>query len=133
MGKIRRTFDTQFKTRVCQAIRTGDKTVRDVCREYQLARSMVGRWLEAFDTGTIEGRANSRERALEHENEKLKAKIGELTMQIDVLKKIQEWKRRQKDVASSIITESNLAQYQRRAEPPASRSPRTTTKGKSTR
>ena len=133
MGKIRRSFDTQFKTRVCQAIRARDKSAEEVCREYQLARSMVYRWLDAFDTGTIEGRTSNRERALEQENEKLKAKIGELTMQIDVLKKIEDWKRQQKNVVSSIITESNLAQFQRPAERPASRFPRTTTKGKSNR
>jgi prolyl oligopeptidase PreP (S9A serine peptidase family) len=94
---------------------------------------MVYRWLEESDTGPIEGRPSGRERALEQENEKLKAKIGELTMQIDVLKKIEDWKRQQKNVVSSIITESNLAQFQRPAEPPVSLYRRTTTKGKSNR
>jgi hypothetical protein len=93
----------------------------------------VDRWLKAFDEGRLTGRSNSREKELERENERLKAKVGELTMQIDILKKIEDWKRRERSVASSIITEENLDQFQRPAKPPASPSRRTTTKRKKTR
>lgn len=133
MGNIKRTFDTQFKVRVCEAIRSRQKSAAAVCREYQIAQSVLYRWLDAFDAGTLGERTANREQALERENEKLKAKIGELTMQIDVLKKIQEWKQLQRNAASSIITESNLAQFQRPAEPPASPCRRTTTKRKTKR
>ena len=33
MGKIRRKFDVQFKTKVCQSIEAGICTVLDICRE----------------------------------------------------------------------------------------------------
>jgi hypothetical protein len=108
-------------------------TVAEACREYQLSRNTVDRWLTAFDEGRLSGSGNSRERELERENERLKSKVGELTMQIDVLKKIEDWKRRERSVASSIITEENLAQFQRPARQPESRSRRTTTKRKKTR
>ena len=133
MGKIRRKFDVQFKIRICETIRGGLSTVQEISREYQLSRSVLERWLVAFDDGRLGEHGNSRERELERENERLKAKVGELTMQVDILKKIDEWKRREKSVASSIITEDNLAQFQRPAKPPASPSRRTTTKGKKTR
>jgi transposase-like protein len=133
MGKIKRTFDIQFKTRVCEVIRGGMATASEVCREYQLSRTTVDRWLKAFDEGRLTERSSSRERELERENERLKAKVGELTMQIDILKKIEDWKRRERGVASSIITEENLAQFRRPAKPPASPSRRTTTKRKKTR
>jgi len=133
MGKVRRTFDVQFKTRICEVIRAELASIGEVCREYQLSRTTVDRWLAAFDEGRLTEKPSSRERELERENERLKAKVGELTMQIDVLKKIEAWKRRQKSVASSIITEENLAQFQRPARPPASPSRRTTTKRKKTR
>ena len=95
-----------------------------------LSRSVVERWLTAFDDGTLNERGSSREKELERENERLKAKVGELTMQIDVLKKIDDWIRRERSVASSIITEDNLAQFQRPAKQPVSPSRRTTTKGR---
>jgi transposase-like protein len=133
MGRIRRRFDAQFKMRVCQAIQTGQQTVAEISREHQLSRTVVSRWLSAFATRPIEDRPNVRERELERENEKLKAKIGELTMLVDALKKMEAWKRRQQSVNSSVITASNLAQFQKPAEPPGSPSPRITTSGKPTR
>ena len=133
MGKVRRKFDVGFKFRICEAVRSEQVSTAEVCREYQLARSMVNRWLEAYDEGRLAGNDSSRVRALERENEQLKAKVGELTMQIDILKKIEDWQRREKSVASSIITEENLARFQRPAKPPASPSRRTTTKRKKTR
>jgi len=131
MGKIRRKFDVQFKIRICETVRGGLATISEICREYQLGRNVVDRWLAAFDDGRLTEK--SQERELERENERLKAKVGELTMQIDVLKKIDDWKRRERSVASSIITEENLDQFQRPAKQPASQSRRTTTKGKRTR
>ena len=133
MGKIRRKFDIQFKTKICEVIRSGAASIAEVCREYQISRTVVERWLAAFDEGRLTGRTSDRERELERENEKLKAKVGELTMQIDVLKKMDEWLRQQRSVASSIITEENLAQFQKPAKPPKSPSRPTTTKGKKTR
>lgn len=133
MGKIKRSFDAQFKTRVCEAIRSGMMTAAEACREYQLSRTAVDRWLAAFDAGKLGERRSSRERELERENEKLKAKVGEMTMQIDILKKIEDWKRRERSVASSIITSENLARFQRPAPRPASPSQPTTTEGKKTR
>jgi hypothetical protein len=108
-------------------------TAAEACREYQLSRTAVDRWLAAFDIGTLGARQSTRERELERENERLKAKIGELTMQVDILKKIEDWKRREKSVASSIITSENLARFQRPAQPPASASRATITEARKTR
>lgn len=133
MGKIRRKFDAHFKTRICETIRSGLSNINEVCREYQLSRSVVERWLSAYDEGSLNERGSSREKELERENERLKAKVGELTMQIDILKKIEDWQRRERSVASSIITEDNLARFQRPAKPPVSPSRPIITKGKKTR
>ena len=42
------------------------------------------------------------------EIETLHAKIGKLTLEIDVLKKFDDWKREQKRLDSSVITGLNL-------------------------
>lgn len=133
MGKIRRRFDVQFKTRICETIRGGLVSIGEVCREHQLARTVVDHWLVAFDSGRLTERSSSRERELARENERLKAKVGELTMQIDILKKIDAWMKQERSVASSIVTDENLAQFRRRAKPQASPSQPTTTRVKGTR
>lgn len=133
MGRIRRRFDAQFKAQLCQAIQSGERTMAEVCREYQLSPGAVGRWVSAFATGSLKDRPSGRERELVRENEKLKAKVGELTMLVDVLKKVDAWKRRQTSADSSVITASNLAQFQRPAAPSDSSPQATTTKRKPTR
>ena len=50
--------------------------------------------------------------AVKAENERLKAKIGELTMQIDLLKKLEAFARQMRKEDTSVITAKNLAQFQ---------------------
>ena len=133
MGKIRRKFDVQFKIQVCQRIESGAFTVAEICRDHQLQRGVVEGWLKRFTSGELESKGPSAVRQLEKENEKLKAKVGELTMQIDLLKKVDEWKRQQKSVDTSIITSKNLAQFQKPVEPSGFRSQATTTSQKKRR
>ncbi len=133
MGKIRRKFDISFKTQVCQRIEAGVQSVSDICRENKLQRTMVEGWFQRYLTGTLIPQSNDRQRELEREVEKLKAKVGELTMTIDLLKKVEAWKKQQTSVASSIITSSNLAQFQKPAVTLTSPRPATNTSPKGTR
>jgi hypothetical protein len=133
MGKIRRKFDISFKVQVCQRIEAGLQQVTEVCYENQLQRTVVEGWLRRYTAGTLVPKASDRQRELEREVEKLKAKVGELTMTIDLLKKVEAWKKQQISVASSIITSSNLAQFQKPADMLASRRPATTTNPRGTK
>ena len=133
MGKIRRKFDISFKIQVCQRIEAGVQQVTEICHENQLQRTVVEGWLARYTAGTLTPKANDRQKELERENEKLKAKIGELTMTIDLLKKVEAWKKQQTSVASSIITSSNLAQFQKPANTLASPRPATTTSPRAAR
>ena len=133
MGKIRRKFDVSFKIQVCQRIEAGIQQVTEICHENQLQRTVVEGWLRRYTAGTLVPKSKDRQKELERENEKLKAKIGELTMTIDLLKKVEAWKKQQINVASSIITSGNLAQFQRPADRLASRRPATTTSPRGTK
>ena len=114
MGKIKRKVDVQIPLQICRAIESGTP-VAEICRDYQLQRTLVDTWRRKFSNGNLEAGSASKVKLLEKQNEKLKAKIGELTMEIDLLKKVDEWKRSQRSVDTSIITSRNLAQFQRPA------------------
>jgi transposase len=133
MGKIRRKFDVSFKIQVCQRVEAGLQSVAEVCHDNQLQRSVVEGWIQRYTAGTLVPKANDRQKELERENEKLRAKIGELTMTIDLLKKVEAWKKQQTSAASSIITSRNLAQFQKPADMLASRRPATTTNPRGTK
>jgi transposase-like protein len=116
MGKIKRKFDVQFKSQVVQAIQSGTHTIRDICQEHQLQKATVERWMERFSVGKLVERPSLRERMLEKEVDKLKSKIGDLVMQIDLLKKFREELAQKRSVDSSVITARNLAQFQERVK-----------------
>jgi hypothetical protein len=132
MGKIRRKFDINFKIQVCQRIEAGLQHMTEICHENQLQRTVVEGWLQRYTAGTLAPKAD-RQRELEREVEKLKAKVGELTMTIDLLKKVEAWKKQQTSVGSSIITSSNLAQFQKPADMLVSRRLATTTSPRGTK
>jgi len=111
MGRNRRSFTIGFKQQVVAEIKSGMVTVGGAARKYELSYSTIDRWVEQFDAGKLTGRPSSDEMALRAENDRLKAKVGELTMEIDLLKKLQSWRRQQKNADTSVITESNLVQF----------------------
>jgi transposase-like protein len=117
MGKIKRKFDVQFKIQVCQAIENGTASVNELCQQHQLQRPTVEGWLAKYVSGDLEKRSPDRLRQLEKENEKLLAKVGQLTMTVDLLKKVDDWRRQQKSAALPVITSKNLALYQKPAGP----------------
>jgi transposase-like protein len=68
----------------------GQKTIVDAAREYDLKQSEIQKWIETFlEYGRQGLRANPRnaESAYEEELKAHREKIGELVLQIDVLKK----------------------------------------------
>jgi len=69
-----------------------------------------------YRNNALVDRPSQRERQLEAENEKLKAKIGDLVMQMDHLKKLQAWVQRRKSADTSVITAKNLDQFRKPAK-----------------
>lgn len=114
MGKVRRKFDAAFKIQLVREILSGETTQSKACRDHQVSPSVVKRWVEKYQTGqAIEDRPSPRERQLEDEVRRLKSKVGELVMQIDVLKKLDDFVRQRKNATSSVVTASNLARLRK--------------------
>jgi len=116
MGKIRRKFEVEFKRQLIAQIEAGQLTMAQAAREYQLAPSVVERWRAQYRNNALLDRPSNRERQLEAENEKLKAKIGDLVMQMEHLKKLQTWVQQQRNVDTSVITAKNLDRFRKPAK-----------------
>ena len=116
MGKIRRKFEAEFKRQLIAQIEAGYLTAAQAARDHQLSRSLVERWRNQYRNNALVDRPSPRERQLEAENEKLKAKIGDLVMQMEHLKKMQAWVQRKKSADTSIITAKNLDQFRKPAK-----------------
>ena len=81
-----------------------------------LRRSNNPRFYPYAAANELVERPSSRERALEAENERLKAKVGDLVMEIDHLKKLQSWMERSRNVDTAVITGKNWDRYRQGAK-----------------
>jgi transposase len=113
MGKQRRKFEMAFKRQIVQQIEVGALTTLQAARTHQLSPSLIDRWRRQFREQKLVDRPTTRERQLEAENEKLKAKIGDLVMQNDQLKKLHDYAQRVRNVDTSVITAKNLDQFRK--------------------
>lgn len=111
MGRPRRKFEVGFKRHVVEEIASGLITTADAARKYEISQGVVDRWKEKYLEGTLTGKPSTEEKVLRAENERLKAKVGELTMQIDLFKKLESYARRKRSEDTSVITSRNLAVF----------------------
>jgi transposase-like protein len=84
-----RRFTWQFKVQLCSDIRSGVISRSEAQRKHRLSGQLMTLWLGQFDRGELS--QELAEPALEDEREltiaALQRKVGELTMQVDLLKK----------------------------------------------
>jgi len=116
MGRIRRKYEADFKRQLIAQIEAGQVTAQQAAREHQLSRSLIEYWRKQYHNNALVDRPSKRERQLEAENEKLKAKIGDLVMQMDYIKKLQAWVQRNRNADSSVTTAKNLDQFRKPAK-----------------
>jgi transposase-like protein len=98
---MRRSYSREFKNQVCTDIRSGVMGWRESARHYDLDLSMIGGWLKRY--GPEERAMSDTEKKLITEYEAkiaaLERKVGQLTMEVELLKKT----RRQSLAASSAL------------------------------
>jgi transposase-like protein len=78
------------KAELVAVIMKKEKTLTDACRENDLKRSEVNKWIEQFlDGGKRNLKVNSKDQMVEHRKQiqSLQRKIGELVLENDVLKR----------------------------------------------
>ena len=86
--RTRRKFTSEFKSRVVLELLSGEKTVAEACREYELTAQMVNDWkahfLAAAPQAFEKGAPNSGDAERIAELEQM---VGKLTMQLEIAKK----------------------------------------------
>jgi transposase-like protein len=116
MGQSRKKISPEFRNRILNEIETGQISTSQAARQYQVSRSLIEYWKKRRREGKLDDQTTSRERQLERENRELKAKVGELVMQLEHVKKLQRWVRQNKSADTSVITAENLDQFRKGAK-----------------
>ena len=104
-----RHFTLEFKQRIIQEIDSGLRSSAAVAREEKISSSLIDRWRKQAREGTMVDHPSVRERQLERELDRYKKKVGELTLENELLKKTDEYSRRMRKSNGFIVTGLNTA------------------------
>lgn len=80
------------KTEIVLSLLKGEKSLTEICRKNDLKQSEVEKWKETFLKSGQQGlKTTSKDLQNEHEKElkELRAKVGELYLELDARKKLQ--------------------------------------------
>lgn len=116
MGKQRRKFEVGFKQQIVREVESGLLSLTAAARQYEISPSVIRRWRDKAGQGILQAGPSAREKALERENRELKEKLAELYMQVELLKKMEAYARRQQSAATSVITSGNFRRFRRGAK-----------------
>jgi transposase len=106
--KSMRKFTIDFKKRIIEEVESGILTVAQAMRKYELSPSVIYRWKQQYKHGKLNNIATEIGK-LENEIAALQRKIGEQTMEIDVLKKVRDHYRQsasEKSLMNAHLTQS---------------------------
>ena len=84
-----RRHSPEFKLQLCREIRSGELSRRDAQLKYGLSSALIQTWLTQFDRGDFEMQGVDPVPMAEYEAKiaALERKVGQLTMELDLLKK----------------------------------------------
>ena len=110
-----RSYTEDFKRELLGRIERGEITQAEAAREQNISHSLIEKWIRQNRAGLLTGKTSIRERQLEKELDLYKRKVGELTVQVDFLKKLNEYSASLKKPSSSVVTGKNLEESKGRA------------------
>jgi len=107
MKKQYRRFEDDFKRNLIARIDSGELTKSQAARENNLSASVIDRWQRQIHEGSMRAHPSVNEKKLMRELDMYKKKVGELTVQIDLLKKLDESLASMKRSSGYIVTGGN--------------------------
>lgn len=107
MKKQYRRFEDDFKRNLIARIDSGELTKGEAARENHLSGSVIDRWQRQIHEGSMRAHPNANEKKLMRELDMYKKKVGELTLQIDLLKKVDESLASMRKSSGYVVTGGN--------------------------
>jgi len=83
---------TEFKVRIVQSYLAGEGTIKGLARQHGVYHSLLRQWVDKYRKGHIDKKEVVVEKVEEYEAKiaPLERKVGQLTMEVDILKKLRE-------------------------------------------
>lgn len=85
-----RRYSTEFKLQVVKAYLEGEGSLKAIARRYEISHTVILFWLDKQRRGALTEEDNLEEKVRDYEAKiaALERKVGQLTMELDVLKKL---------------------------------------------
>ena len=102
----RRGYSEEFKRQVCEKYLSQRAGVTQLSRRHELSPSLIRVWIGKYEPGGYvgEARATVQEKQWVARVAELERKIGQLILENDLLKKLEEQARRRTSARSSVIS-----------------------------
>jgi transposase-like protein len=111
-----RHFTEEFKRGLIAQIDSNAISKAAAARENDISASLLDRWQQQIHEGKLQNRPSARERQLERELDRYKKKVGELTIQNELLKKLNETCASMRRSSGYIVTGPSMDQSRRGAK-----------------
>jgi len=101
-----RSHSLEFKRRVAQEFLEGRAGMHELARRHNLSRNLIRLWVQRLEAGELGDDLADAARIAEYEGKiaDLERKVGQLTMEVDFLKKAKQLGRQVNDGSSSIVS-----------------------------
>ena len=101
-----RTYTIEFKRRVAEEHLSGGTSLSELARRHDISRALLRTWVRKHEAGELAGGGPIRpdRRAYEAKIAGLERKVGQLTMELDLLKRGLRSARRASGAPSSVVS-----------------------------
>ena len=106
MARTYRRHSVELKRHVVQEYLSGEEGLHGLAKRHDLCRNLIRVWIEKYEAGAfdVDQEAASSLRDYQAKIAALERKVGQLTMELDLLKKGQRFARRPRNGPSSIVS-----------------------------
>ena len=109
-----RSFSVEFKRQVVLDFMEGRAELRGLARQHSLSRHLIRLWIQKYEAGQLNDEVADATRIAKIAE--LERKVGQLTMEVDLLKKGARWARQPSVESSSMVSGPKLSQSREDAE-----------------
>lgn len=106
-----RSFSSEFKRQISREFLEGRAGMHELARRYSLSRNLIRLWVRKYEAGEFTDEVAEGVRIAEYER-----KVGQLTMEVDLLKKGARLARPGSDASYSIVSGPGLSPSRKAAE-----------------
>ena len=106
MARSHRRHSVEFKRQVVQEYLSGEESLHGLAKRHDVCRNLIRVWIEKFEGGAFDEDQEAASLLQDYQAKiaALERKVGQLTMELDLVKKGQHFASRPRSGTSSIVS-----------------------------